>query len=122
MAQTAEGKVKSRCKLVFKQHGVWFYMPMQNGLGVVGIPDFICCVRGLFLGIETKAPGKRDNLSPNQLARREEILAAGGEYHVVDDPEQLRAILEPSALRRWAARVFYLWRQWKNGEEQESPE
>lgn len=116
MAETPEGKVKRKCKAIFKEHGIWYYMPMQNGMGVVGIPDFVCCHRGLFLGIETKAPGKRANLSPNQRARRDEILEAGGEYHVVDDPEQLRDILSLHAQRGWAHRVFTTWKEWANGQ------
>ncbi len=93
MSMTSEGKVKAAIKKLLKEHGIWFYMPVQNGMGVVGIPDFICCWEGEFLAIETKAPGKRKNLTPNQERRIAEIHAAGGRALVVDDIDQLWRVL-----------------------------
>lgn len=85
---TPEGKVKDAVKKVLKKYGVWYFMPMQNGFGVVGIPDFICCMDGLFFGIETKAPGKRDSTTPNQQRVLKEISEHGGHAIVVDDAKQ----------------------------------
>ena len=86
---TPEGKVKDAVKKVLKKHGVWYFMPMQNGFGVVGIPDFICCFHGIFLGVETKAPGKREQTTPNQDRVLREIKEHGGYTVVVDDAKQL---------------------------------
>ena len=86
---TTEGKVKEAVKKVMRKHGVWYFMPMQNGFGVVGIPDFICCIDGLFFTVETKAPGKRDNTTPNQQRVMREILEHGGYAIVVDDAKQV---------------------------------
>jgi hypothetical protein len=86
---TPEGKVKDAVKKVLKKHGVWYFMPMQNGFGVVGIPDFICCFHGIFLGVETKAPGKREQTTPNQDRVLREIKEHGGYTIVVDDAKQL---------------------------------
>lgn len=94
MARTPEGRVKDAVKAYLKSEGVWFYMPMQSGIGVVGIPDFICCWAGKFLAIETKAPGKRNNTTPNQKARIAEIQAAAGLAIVVDDVAQVREVIE----------------------------
>jgi hypothetical protein len=94
MAMTPEGRLKAKVKAWLKARGIWYYMPVQNGMGVVGIPDFVCCWGGEFLAIETKAPGKRDDCTPNQLRRHEEIRAAGGTVVVVDDVSALEA-LEP---------------------------
>ena len=96
MPTTPEGRVKAAVKAELKKRGAWFYMPIQNGLGVVGIPDFICCWHGRFLAIETKAPGKRNNTTPNQDREIEWIQRADGVALVVDDVEQLKAVLEPS--------------------------
>lgn len=92
MAMTPEGRVKAAVKKLLKEQGVWFYMPVQSGMGVVGIPDFICCWDGKFLAIETKAPGKRANVTPNQQNRINEIHKAGGSAIVVDDVEQLKPL------------------------------
>jgi hypothetical protein len=94
MAQTPEGKVKAAVKKLLKEHSIWFFMPMQNGFGVVGIPDFICCLNGKFMAIETKAPGKRNNTTPNQDRVLKEIQDHGGWSVVVDDVEQLRTFLK----------------------------
>jgi len=89
MASTPEGKVKDAVKKVLKTRDIWFFMPMQNGFGVVGIPDFICCWKGQFLAIETKAPGKRAQTTANQKRTIEEIKSHGGWAIVVDDAKQV---------------------------------
>jgi VRR-NUC domain len=91
---TPEGKVKEAVKRELKKRGIWFYMPVQNGMGVVGIPDLICCWEGKFLAIETKAPGKRTNTTPNQERVLNEIRTHGGHSIVVDDVSQLIEYLE----------------------------
>jgi len=95
---TPEGKVKEQCKLLLKTYGIWYYMPVQNGMGTVGIPDIIACWKGRFLAIETKAPGKRSNTTPNQERVLAEIAAHGGMQIVVDDPEQLLVYLSTKAM------------------------
>lgn len=94
MASTPEGRVKAAVKKRLKDLGVWYYMPVQNGMGVVGIPDFICCHNGKFVAIETKAPGKRGNLSANQERQIMNIHEAGGAAIVVDAVEQLEGVFD----------------------------
>lgn len=94
MARTPEGAVKDAVKRRLKELGVWYYMPVQNGMGVVGIPDFICCWQGLFLAIETKAPGKGGNLTPNQQQRLKEIGIAGGMTMVVTSLDELNILID----------------------------
>lgn len=94
MGMTPEGRVKAAVKRRLESRGVWFYMPVQNGMGRVGIPDFICCMDGRFLAIETKAPGKRGDVTANQQRNLNDIAAAGGTALVVDDAAQLDEILQ----------------------------
>jgi hypothetical protein len=89
MAGTPEGKVKLAIKKILDKHEAWFFMPVQNGMGKVGIPDFVCCYKGHFLGIEAKAPGKMHQTTPNQDKIRDEIEAHSGSYIVIDDPQML---------------------------------
>lgn len=91
--QTPEGRVKDKVKKILKAHGIWYYMPVQNGMGVVGIPDLICCWDGAMLAIETKAPGKIKDVTANQRNRLDEIAKAGGHAIVVDDPQQVEDYL-----------------------------
>jgi len=94
MANTPEGKVKDAVKKELRKRDIWYFMPMQNGFGVVGIPDFICCWEGNFLAIETKAPGKRGDTTANQDRVLTEIKDHWGKALVVDDVSQLIEFLE----------------------------
>lgn len=91
---TPEGKVKEAVKRFLKSRNIWFYMPIQNGMGQVGIPDFICCWNGRFLAIETKAPGKLNNTTPNQKRVLADIRGHAGHALVVDSIELLAQYME----------------------------
>lgn len=100
---TPEGCVKDAIHEWFHHHGFiragtkpknwpshpkgWYYMPVQNGMGVAGIPDFVGCYNSKFFSIEAKAPGK--NPTSNQEDRHEEISIAGGIIVVVRSAEDL---------------------------------
>lgn len=91
---TPEGKVKAAVKKYLQAQGVWFWMPVSNGMGQVGIPDFICCFNGTFIAIETKAPGKLSNVTANQQRVIDEIKAHGGLALVVDSVDSLIPTIE----------------------------
>lgn len=99
---TPEGRVKEKVKKLLKERNAWFYMPVQNGMGKVGIPDIIGTYKGLFFAIETKAPNKNptteeqrwNKATPNQQMRIEEIREAGGMAIVADDVAQVAHMLE----------------------------
>lgn len=92
---TPEGKVKASIKAVLKDLGAWFYMPIQNGMGVTGIPDFIACYDGRFVAIEAKAPGKAANTTANQRRQLNDIEAAEGIALVVatTDKEAIKQMI-----------------------------
>jgi hypothetical protein len=79
---TPESKVKEKIKALLKKHSVWYYLPVSMGMGQHGIPDFICCAKGKFLGIEAKAEGKVPTAL--QVMQMNKIEAAGGETWVED--------------------------------------
>lgn len=97
---TPEGRVKQAIKNCLNQLNIWYFMPAANGFGKVGVPDFICCFDGKFFAIEAKAPGKRNNTTPNQNMRIQEIKNAGGWVIVVDDITQLEEFLDERAQER----------------------
>lgn len=94
-----ERDVKAAVKEVLHRYAphVWYFMPVQGGFGAQGIPDFICCIQGIFLGIETKFA--KNGLSPWQIKQMEDIRAAKGghmiitEHNVAMVEEHIRAIL-----------------------------
>jgi len=87
-----ESTVKREVKNWLTACGAYYYMPVSNGLGRVGAPDFIVCIAGRFVGIETKAPGKRGNTTPNQEREIQWINRAGGFAFVVDNVKQLEVL------------------------------
>lgn len=74
---TPEGKVKAQIKDVLNKHGIWYFMPRGTVLGSTGIPDFICCVNGLFLGIEAKAAGGKLSAMQTQQINRIQTQGKG---------------------------------------------
>ena len=94
MAQTPEAKVKTKIKKVLKERGVYNFSPIGSAFGTHGVPDIICCYRGLFIAIEVKAPGKLGTLTANQAAHIEQIQQAGGRAIVADDVSKVVDLLD----------------------------
>lgn len=59
-----EKTVKEHVKEMLEAAGVWYCMPATGGYGKSGNFDFIICVDGAFLGVETK---RDDKEMPMQL-------------------------------------------------------
>jgi VRR-NUC domain len=87
MPMTPEAKVKKAVKAWLIERGVWFFMPVPTGRGVIGIPDFICCWNGVFIAIETKSESGR--LTPAQKGNIEDIRRAGGIALVIRSAAEL---------------------------------
>lgn len=92
MAATPESKVKAKIKQLLEKYGAYYAMPIGTGYGNAGVPDFLCCVNGRFLGIEAKAgSGQTTALQDRHLQRIRDI---GGSAIIVretnlDELEQL---------------------------------
>lgn len=91
MSNTPEGRVKDKVRTMLKTHGIWYFLPGNNGMGSSGIPDFVCCVSGRFIGIECKADATK-RPTPLQLACASRIETAGGRWFLVYDDESLRGV------------------------------
>jgi hypothetical protein len=93
MATTPEGKVKARVKVVLKELGAYYTMPVTGGFGTSGAPDFLVCLNGRFVGIECKAgKGKPTALQEKNLS---DITKAGGVALVINETDlaNLRELL-----------------------------
>lgn len=83
MATTPEAKVKAQIRKILDTTRAYYAMPIGSGYGNSGVPDFLVCHNGRFIGIEAKAgKGKTTAL---QDAHLERIRAAGGLALVVNE-------------------------------------
>lgn len=83
---TPEGRVKAKVKKLLAEHGAYYHMPVQNGMGKPTL-DFVCCHRGRFFAIETKAGNK--SYSERQKKTAEEMRAAGATVFLVNEVTEL---------------------------------
>lgn len=101
--KTVEGKLKDKVKALLEARGFttiaspvpnavgYYNMPVPSGFGIPML-DFVCCYKGRFFMIETKAPGK--DLTAQQHRTREAVIQAGG-YVIADwDFDALKIKLE----------------------------
>jgi hypothetical protein len=86
---TPEGKIKAMVKKALAELGSshWRFMPVQTGYGSVAL-DFLLCVGGWFVAIETKAGNKP--LTALQQTTAENISSAGGLVFVIRDEKTLK--------------------------------
>lgn len=103
-----ENDVKAMVKDWFDDREAWSYAPVQNGLGVHGIPDRIGCVPilvtpemvgkmvGMFVSVEAKKPGRRGEkdrgLSKHQVLVLEDVRNAYGVAVCCDGPLDIGAL------------------------------
>ena len=99
-----EATLQKACLDLLTLHGVWHY---RNNTGAVaathkgksrfvrfgakGAPDIVCVIHGRYVGLELKAPGRKQ--TPDQIAFERSLTAAGGVYLVVRDVAELNAYL-----------------------------
>ena len=93
MAQTPEGKVKDKIKAILKRRNVYYAMPIGTGYGNSGVPDFLVCANGVFIGVEAKAGKNKPTALQEEHMRR--IRSAGGVAMVVneDNINELRKVI-----------------------------
>lgn len=83
MASTAEVKVKKRIRKILEESKTYFAMPIGTGYGNSGVPDFLVCHKGRFIGIEAKANGGQ--ATALQLMNLQKIRDAGGTSLIVNE-------------------------------------
>jgi Holliday junction resolvase len=80
---TPEAKVKKKVVDVLKKYGAYYFFPATGGYGRSGVPDIVCCYRGVFIAIECKAGTNKP--TPLQEAEMGKIRKAQGFVLVVNE-------------------------------------
>jgi hypothetical protein len=92
-------KVDTRFKrLLAKKWPFWYVKTAGSAFQRVGLPDYLLCVRGVFLGLELKHPDavaedRWDLLSPRQKYEAGKITEAGGRIEVIQTVEEAEWIV-----------------------------
>lgn len=81
--------MKHAIKKYLTSIGAWFFMPIGGAYTTHGIPDIMACWQGRLIGIECKAPGKKNTVTALQTIQLNGIQAAGGIAILADSVEDL---------------------------------
>lgn len=85
-SKTPEGRVKDMVMdRLDALPNCWYFMPVTRGMGRAGVPDFIVCVNGEFLAIETKSKHTTHGITPLQSRELGNIRTARGWALVIDE-------------------------------------
>jgi hypothetical protein len=91
MAATPEAKVKAAIKAFLKSlSDCFFFSPIGGPYAQHGIPDIVVSLRGKFVGIEVKAPGKEKNTTQSQDYILGCIRNSGGVAFVASDVDTVK--------------------------------
>ena len=80
---TPEAKVKAKVKAFLKKNNVYFFMPRGTAMGRSGIPDIVCCINGMFVGIECKAGANKPTAL--QLYEHQQIRNSKGIAIIINE-------------------------------------
>jgi Holliday junction resolvase len=91
MAATKEAAIKRKIRAILDEFEAYYAMPIGTGYGNSGVPDFLVCCNGRFIGIEAKAGANK----PTALQQHniERIFDAGG-YALVINEDNLHVLQE----------------------------
>ena len=82
-------KVSALLSLASEHGPLYFAMPVTTQFGTRML-DYICCVAGEFVAIETKAPGEW--LRPDQRQRARDMCNAGARVFIISGSVGYRAL------------------------------
>jgi len=87
---TPEGRVKAAVNRVLSKYkSVYKFMSVPSGYGPSTL-DYLLCVEGRFVAIETKAPGKKPTARQRHIAG--EIERAGGVVFIIDSADEVHPL------------------------------
>lgn len=94
MTSQRESQISTDILTKLRKEGVFCFKIHGGPMMMVGLPDIIACVDGLFVAFETKTPEKRKNQSEAQKRIEGLIRRAGGVSQVVCGSKEALAIVD----------------------------
>lgn len=89
-----EKSVEDKIKDYLFQKQIYYFKVHGSKFMPAGIPDIVCCFKGLFLGIEVKRPGAKNEQSEMQKIHQRNIEKSGGTYLLVDSLKEVTDYIE----------------------------
>lgn len=87
MAQR-ESKLSRRIMEMLRREG-WFCFKIHGGPTMMaGLPDIMVCAEGVFVGLETKMPESRNDVSLRQKITHDQMRKAGAYVQIVCSPSE----------------------------------
>lgn len=90
----AESKLSRKIMEALRLEGYFCFKVHGSEYMMAGLPDIIVCANGMFIGLETKMPDQRGNVSPRQRLVHSQIQNAGGVAKVVCSPQEALSAVE----------------------------
>lgn len=88
-----EADLSKKMALLIRTRGGWA-RKIAGGPSQAGLPDIIACYRGYFIGLETKLPGKENNVTVLQQKTLDMMRDAHGITAVVTAVQQVGRLLD----------------------------
>lgn len=87
-----EGQLTSQIKNYLASKGAYCEKIFGGGYQSSGIPDILCCYKGLFIGIEVKSPTGKGRASDIQKLKVKRIRECGGIAFITDSLEEVERL------------------------------
>ena len=87
--KSIENKIKAYLKTI---DGLYFFKEHGGLYGTAGVPDIICCYKGLFIAFEVKAESGKATVLQDATIKR--IRKAGGIAEIVRSVDEVKRIIE----------------------------
>lgn len=89
-----ETRIQRDIQKAMVERGVFCFKVHGNEHMMAGLPDLICCVDGVYVGLEVKTPSTQGDVSPRQFRVHTQIDEAGGLAAVVWSAEQACQVVD----------------------------
>lgn len=89
-----ESQLTSQIKNFLKVKGCYCEKIFGGGYQSSGIPDILCCYKGLFIAIEVKSPTGKGRASDIQKLKIKRIRESGGIAFVTDNLDEVKRLFD----------------------------
>lgn len=87
-----EKDIENKIKAYLKDAGAYVVKHHGGLFSASGVPDLLCCYKGMFIAFEVKA--KKGKATPLQKVHIHRIVDAGGRAYIVKSLREVEEIIE----------------------------